>query len=373
MKNYKHFLFILFTLYINYITSQEVTKRAINSFKINIEEDVLIPKKSQLDQNYTIGVGFGFSSLKLSKWAEEKIFDRFRIKYKKAGDDAFILPDNINVQISGFTPDSLQVYHPVIGDRPYASHISLEYNHTYLNATQHWAKTFGIQLFQMGISGFADSLQTKIHRGMNDNNTHDPYFPRGWPNQISNSKYGEFMPMVYRLKQKLVTVAALTKEVNSHKDSSCKKLRVQIVKNWSYYAGYLTQIGAGFNIRFGKLDLSNWHTDLFNNFLAIAQFSETNIAKYYKQKKHSELYLFLSGNAFLTAYNASLHGGLKPTIYRLDYNETGFINAQFRLGFASTSIHHAVSIYAAGKTPEFYNSHSRMHYWIGGSFGIKFP
>ncbi|HET6245307.1 MAG TPA: lipid A-modifier LpxR family protein [Bacteroidia bacterium] len=188
----------------------------------------------------------------------------------------------------------------------------------------------------------------------------------GWNNQISNG--GELTFMYLYNQTKLISSKQLDEKINTK-----KRTKYIISYNLGYNIGYLTQATSGITFKFGRLYLSNWATDLFNQLNTVSQIiadeneKEMNLNN---SKKQYELYLFVNISPALTLYNGSLHGGISDTKYRLPYWETGFINAQGRVGPAWTTKYHSLAIYYAIKTPEMWNSYKRLHSWGGASLSF---
>jgi hypothetical protein len=338
----------------------------IKGVKINFEQDFLLEylglSNLNSDRNYTQGAGLSIYTKTISPISNLM----FPIQKLDPFEHNLIYPSEISLRLGAFTPDDLRESNPIVGDRPYSTIFLFGVNSSLLQATSHKFTKKGIYIGVLGIDGPAEYLQTKIHMRMNENNTKDPYNPMGWHNQISNG--GEFTFLFTSSKATLITKQKLNDEILNGTKHNSKRINLVVSYNYGYNIGYITDVCAGLSVKYGKIDLSNWASDLFND-LSITAYAwgeqREKERDYYSKEKEAEIYLFASLNPSLLIYNGSLHGGFRKSIYRLPYNETGFINSQARFGLAWTSKHHSLSVYWAFKSPEMWNSFSRIHSWGG--------
>lgn len=324
--------------------------------RINFENDRFAPFNS--DRNYTQGVGVSsFNSCISERIVRGKLLQT-KAKNK---DDKIALPFESLVQLAAFTPDELRDSLPILGDRPYSTVIWLGGKFSTLNIKTMIYKSVGLNVGMLGIYGPAKFIQTSIHKKSNQGNTIPPYNPAGWHNQISNG--GEPTAMFSMMWTKLLAKDELKDEIRT-KD---KEGLFQSSLIYGFNIGYLTQLSGGISIRFGKLRLANFAHDPFNVLSGISQFHFAKEDSPCDGNMKSESFLFASIIGNVSVYNASLHGQVGKSVYRLPYGETGFVNAQARVG-AAVNVHRInVALYVAFKTPEIWNSYARMHYWGGAS------
>lgn len=330
-------------------------------FRVNIEQDAFLEimgfRNLNSDQNYTQGFGATIITKPIKRVAD------FLLPIKD-NENQFHSLTELTVQLSGFTPDSLKDSLPIIGDRPYSSFIWLGIKNSLLNKEKHTYLSKSFYFGIIGLDGPARNLQTKIHL-INDPDDKKPaYVPKGWGNQISNG--GEWIALYSQTKTKLIKKIGLSSKDNSQTNES--NLQTITTFNYGFDIGYLTQLTSGISMKFGRLDLANWSSDLFNQLDKGAAISGNDKMKYFQMKRNYEFYFFSSLNPALTIYNESLHGGLSKTKYRLPWKQTGFLNAQARLGLGFTCPKVSVALYYAFKSPEMWNSYSRVHSWGGFSF-----
>jgi len=344
------------------------------SLTLNFEQDFLLEylglSHLNSDRNYTQGLGINFYTKPNTK-LEHKIFKN------KIGDNTLSFPSEFFFQFGAFTPDDLRDSMPIIGDRPYSTIFLLGHSISLMNTIEHTVTSISFSIGALGIDGPAKNIQTYIHSKMNDNNTKDPYNPMGWHNQISNG--GEPTILISMNKSRLITKNPINNEIdyfkkNNSKDIS-KRLNVILSYNWGWNFGYITDINAGITLKAGRIDLSNWSQDLFNNLKSVshAHNVKNEIGNYFDlNNRICEFYLFASFHPSFQIYNGSLHGGLRKSEYRLCYKETNFFNAQARFGLAKSNKCSAFSVFWAFKSPEMCNSFSRIHSWGGFNKTIYF-
>jgi len=336
---------------------------AISGFRIDLENDRFSGSILNTDRNYTQGAGIALSSTKIARWLTEE--------YTNSRELEHFAPVEFVAQFGAFTPDHIEEIDPIIGDRPYSTIFLLGAKVHKVNVSKQSVISFGLYTGALGIDGPAKNLQTSIHKGMNDGNTHEPYNPQGWHNQISNG--GEPTRLFTYNQLHLLTKKGIQKEItNQIKSRRWTKLQIAGYHGFSF--GYLTQSHAGVNLRFGKLDLEKFASDLFNAMNIVSQIeSDPNVEKirqYFGKKSILEVYLFVSVTAIHSYYNGSLHGQFRRTAYRLDYLETGFMTAQARVGIGIAHNNFSFASYLAFKAPEMWNYYSRVHSWGGVSLGF---
>ncbi len=280
--------------------------------------------------------------------------------------DKVFLPFEISIQLAGFTPNELRDSLPVIGDRPYSTVLFVGGKFSTINWRRFVNTSASVQIGMLGIYGPAKAIQTSIHSKSNQSNTIAPFNPAGWHNQISNG--GELTAMFSLLKTKLIASQSLKQKINS---GNKKKGWFQCSYIYGFNIGYLTQASLGISSRLGILHLANFSNDPFNVLSNVSQLTDKKNAESGKREKICEAYLFTSVVGSATAYNASLHGQIRNTAYRLPYSQTAFFNAQGKIGVGLTLNHFNLGYFVGIKSPEFWTDYTRIHYWAGFTAGIS--
>jgi len=161
--------------------------------------------------------------------------------------------------------------------------------------------------------------------------------------------------------------------------------------------GYVTSLFIGADFKHGVIRVRNWHSSHGNNLTNVSHAKPLSStppgielediggdslnmsdaifdhapAFYGSKQKYFDIFFFTSLQNHLMLYNASLHGQFKKTNYRLDYSETGFLVNNLRFGGAIETQGFGFNLYWAFKSPEMWNSYSRVHSWGGFTFNFK--
>lgn len=345
------------------------------------EEDyypILIFDNLDLDQNYTLGFGINYSEKNCSSYLTRLRRSINKIGKKKS-DNVFRNADyqsheiNLTVHSSnsiiaingaGFTPDSLQKPDISYNDRPYSSLLSISSSQTYFKKDFLSAKTYSLSIGIYGL-GLAKSIQTKIHKSMNENDTKDPHTPKGWRHQISDGFEPSFL---YKIR----TDYLLSK---NNIRNSIERSYYDFSTSFEILLGYYTGISGEFNGRIGCLDSRNWQSK-FNNLANVNKAPEENTFLTSKDRLF-EAYIFYSLKPSIILYNESLSGGFRKTSYRLSpITEANPFIIEFSVGLGfnipvgcknERYINMGYTPLAL-RTPEMWGSKiSRVHYW-GGIF-----
>lgn len=354
MKNY--LLLLLLPVCINCTYAQD------KSFLFYVEEDInpLLQFANANDQNYTMGLGFGYASFQFDGtyvFKPIEAINRIFIPESFRDEDNLLapslaLPPSLTLNGTGFTPDELRDSNVIANDRPYAFLLYLSSKKFYLKD-----KSFISTELNLGIVGLniGKWVQTNIHNSMNDNNTHEPYMPEGWHNQISN---GGEPTLLYTLNYEHLIV-----------ESTFFEFKAGAQGMIGYYTGANLQAGA----RFGLLDNRKWmqsYTPLGSGNKARGSGKEAVGSE--NDKKKFELFLFGSIKPTAILYNEMLNGGFRHSNHTLNWNETNHLILEWNTGLGlsvpickksnSLDLFWAIN---AGRTSEIKTSLSRAHQWGG--------
>ncbi|HNL20285.1 MAG TPA: DUF2219 family protein, partial [Saprospiraceae bacterium] len=302
---------ILFCLFLQSITAQNINKY----FSIYTEEDfypILIDSNKALDENYTMGFGFGWSCsdsmllylTRLRKQINKKISNFLNIvNYDTdAGNLNYNILEYPRISLNGgaFTPDRIEDYNISYDDRPYSFLLSYQASQTFLRNDYRRALTYtlAIGLYGTGIGKF---VQTAIHESLNDHDTKNPRTPRGWPHQIKCEP-----SFLYKISK-----SQLCWPKNIGKDNYRSYFEVSYSKE--LLIGYYTGFAAETNLRIGLLDSRNW----FNRFNNLNDVNKKNEVKGIYKNRLWEFYLYFNAKPQLIFYNEGLSGGFRNSDYVL--------------------------------------------------------
>lgn len=319
-----------------------------NSILFYIDEDIkpLLQFSEANDQNYTMGLGFGYASF----WLK----DSYVLKPIEAIDYIFvpkqfrnndnIVPPSLTLNGTAFTPDDLTDSNVIPEDRPYSFILYLSSKKSYLKERSLFSTEFNLGIIGTDIGKW---VQTSIHNTMNDNDTHDPHTPRGWHNQISND--GE-LTLLYSLNYEHLFVKECFFEFKAGAQGMI-----------GYYSGANLQ----FATRFGLLDNRKW-------MQSYTPLGSGNKGKNIDNKKKMEAFIFGSLKPTTMLYNQMLNGGFRHSNHTLNWNETNHFIIEWNTGIGLSiplcSKNNSLDLFWAvntGRTSEINTSLSRAHEWGG--------
>ncbi|MBK0380771.1 lipid A-modifier LpxR family protein [Mucilaginibacter segetis] len=340
-----------------YMAKAQVTdslREQNRSIMIYTDEDLnpILQFSNARDQNYTMGFGGGFTNPKLEhtllfkpgEWLTKLFTGRY--VYKAEVDH---LSPGLSINGTAFTPDDLQSYDVIAGDRPYAFLLGLSAKQIYLNGSTNelYASDFvyGVLGLRLG-----QTVQTAIHKLMNDGNTHEPFIPRGWPHQISD---GGEPTLLYSLSyEKLLTT-------NSPGGNTFYELKW----GWQGMAGYYNGANVQLGGRLGILNNDNWYMN-FNPM------GDMNKGIYAKKKRKFELFVFGGVKPSVMLYNELLSGGFSHSDYTLGFNQLNHFILEWESGIGvtlpcKTLTTNITWAFNSGRTSELNTAYSRSHQWGG--------
>jgi hypothetical protein len=328
------------------------------SFVLYTDEDLnpLLQFSNARDQNYTMGLGLGFThpyfKNSLVFKANEYLTGKLLGKSVVSDNGSFKnLSPSLTLNGTAFTPDDLQSYSVINGDRPYAFLLSLSTKEFFLNQD---SNTFYSSEFVYGILGLrlGETVQTAIHKLMNDGNTHEPFIPRGWPHQISDGGEPTFLYSLTR--QKLIS-----ENPEGHNNF------YELKWGWQAMAGYYTAANLQLGGRIGLLDNRNWPI----TFDPLASGNKKRFDETANRGKF-ELFLFGSVRPSVMLYNEMLNGGFRHSDYTLGFDEVNHFILEWSSGIGITIPGKCLTTniawaFNSGRTSELNTSFSRSHQWGG--------
>ncbi|MNU14579.1 hypothetical protein D3C71_26920 [compost metagenome] len=353
-------LLISFCSYSQQETNSDNPEKKRKSFRLYLDEDInplqLFP--SSTDQNYTLGLGFGFSN---SSYINSPLFypiskmDQWILGKRNTNKEGVALIDpSWMVNGVAFTPDDLRSKSPVYDDRPYAFLLGFSTKKGYVIPDRRLAFQTELNIGALGLP-IGKWVQTGIHKLMNDNNTHSPYNPEGWHNQIANG----FSPVfLYSADLEKLIIGNPSVE---NGERSYFNFKV----GGGASVGYYTQVHGMATVRVGLLNSKNW----IQNFNPLGNMNQlTGIPK----KDMWEVFLFAAARPTFMAYNTMLHGTpLRNSVHELRWNQTNpwilewNTGIQCHIPFSKTRSMDFTWAINSGRTSELKTDLKRTHYWGG--------
>ncbi|OYD44085.1 hypothetical protein CHU00_18760 [Sphingobacterium cellulitidis] len=350
------------------VNNSEIFIDTITTFQLYSDEDLnpiqLFPKAT--DQNYTMGFGFGISSLRYKSWfifAPVTKLDNWILgKNTTQGLNTIVLPPSISLNGTAFTPDDLRSTEPITNDRPYAFLLALSTKRGYIDSERDMVFRSELNIGAFGLN-IGKWVQTKIHEHANENDTKPPYTPRGWHNQIANGFAPAFL-YALSLGKRVVDLPS-QKQNRSYFD-------MKIGTGGS--VGYYTQVNGFASLRLGLLDSRNW----IQEFNPLGNMSK-RITDNNSGRQLGEIYVFASAQPTFMAYNAMLNGTIwRNSVHTLNWNQTNHLILEWTTGISahipfkntkrSLDVTWAVN---AGRTSELKTELERTHYWGGVYLGYS--
>lgn len=299
------------------------------------------------DQNYTMGLGFGFASPKLNGsyiFRPVDLIDRIFIPEKFRSNDS-LLPASITLNGTAFTPDELRESNVITEDRPYAFLLYVSTKKLYLKDKSSFSTEFIFGILGLNLGKW---VQTGIHKLMNDNNTHEPYIPRGWHNQISNGGEPTFLYTI------------------NYERLALQSAYFEFKYGGQGMVGYYTCANIQASVRFGLLDSQKWT----QNYSPLG--SGNKIFKNMEDEKKFEFFLFGSIKPTVFVYNEMLNGGFRHSSHTLSWNQVNHFVVEWNTGvglsiptYNKTNSLDLFWTVNAGRTSEINTALSRAHEWGG--------
>ncbi len=253
------------------------------------------------DRDYTMGLEYTFSGSRVEKTVVYKQMSHWLdttsdlMRLGSSRDDSLIMYSHSgSIGDTAFTPYNLSKSTPISGDRPYANLFYVSTAETFIieedGATRGQAGTNKLVIGVLGLD-IGKVVQTEIHDLTNGRE------PRGWDNQVSE---GGELTALYSHRRHY--------EWLSTGDKDWIKPEISWLLDGSI--GYYTEIGAGMQIRFGRVK-SPYYQHLSDPL------SNTN--QLYGPDKDN--YIFFSFGARAIAYNALLQGQFRSSAATIDNDD----------------------------------------------------
>ena len=305
-------------------------------WQLNIDNNLFT--RYMKDRDYTGGIAFTASGSRAqSGWLNIDpvrgwVFDNLPMFDT---DNSVIKKHSVQYGMVLFTPEDISTTQPVLDDRPFASlfYISNTELRVYPSKDKAYRSSLTIGLLGLDIAG---DIQSTLHTitGSDEAN--------GWDNQISSG--GEPTAML--------TLSVQKKQSNA--DS------YQLSSHLEANAGFSTDINAGLNWRWGRLNTPWWSFNpSHHEYISSAATSARGVTG-----SKPEFYIFASANVKYRFYSSLLQGQFRDSIHTLENDQI----EQF-LGSISTGVTREfgdnlrLSFFVRGVSPEIKGPNARNLWW----------
>ena len=234
-----------------------------------------------------------------------------------------------------FTPEDLTSTQPVLDDRPFASLLYISNTELTVSPSADKAYRSSLSLGLLGLD-VAGDVQRILHEITGSDAAN------GWGNQVSAG--GEPTAMLsYSVQQKLAADSSY--QLTSHVEGN---------------AGYSTDVNAGLNWRWGRLNTPWWSFNpLHNEYISSASSSERGIAG-----SQPEFYVFAAVDIKYRIYSVLLQGQFRDSVHTLEYDQIENTIAGMAAGVAREfGNDFRVSLLVRGTTPEVKGDYARNLWW----------
>src|SRR5690606_27335164 len=316
-----------------------------------LDEDLkpLLQFSKDNDQNYTMGLVFGYASQNLNGsmiFRGIEFIDHKTLPARFTNSDVS-LQASLTLNGTAFTPNDLRAGTIIKEDRPYAFLLYTSLKKQYLHNREYIATELNIGILGLDLGRW---VQTNIHEALNKNDTQEPYTPRGWQHQIS--KGGE---------------PTLLYAVNYNKLLEQKSF-FDLKYGAQAMLGYYTNVNIEIAGRFGILDKNNWT----RNYTPLGTGNKNRMLSMKGVKKRkAEAFLFVSIKPSVVLYNQMLNGGIRKSAHTLSWNETNHFVLEWNSGIGTTiptanaNSLEVIWVVNSGRTSEINTPLARSHQWGG--------
>ena len=317
---------------------EPVAERYNSGWQFNMDNDLY--KEDIKDLDYTAGVAFTVSGSRAqSGWLNVDpvrawLFDRIAVI-----NDAGITIKKHSVQYGMLliTPLEISATEPLFDDRPFASLFYISNTELTVQPEKDRAFRSSLSIGFLGLA-LAGDIQKALHAATKSEEAN------GWDNQISAG--GE-------------PTALLTLSVQ-HKQSG--STRYQTSTHIEGNLGYSTDLNAGINWRWGRLNTPWWSFNPSHyEYMSSAATSVRGIAG-----SKPEFYVYAGANIKYRFYSSLLQGQFRDSVHSLASDEVEQLIASVTAGVAREfGDNLRVGLLVRGTTPEVKGPASRSLWWLG--------
>ena len=367
MNNVCFLLLFSFVLDFTLVNAQG---RERNSVGVFYDQDYTLEqiglKKLNEDRNYTMGLGFFWSSPSLANWVIYRPHDWLIMKFHSAVKTNYKIC-SVMFANGSFTPDDLTDHNPILNDRPYASLTYLQASATYHDTVDFKAYTVSFSAGMIGTS-ISREVQTAIHESMNHHDSIEPHTPRGWGNQIS-TEGSPSMLLEYR-QDYLISKTPLEGRVDN---SSTARLGGEFKSAWKASLGWYTMVSGELTYRWGWIDPLSWtyQTNPLGSSNKVNAPSQS-LQTHYSRKGRGEAYIFSTCRINAIVYNVLLsgQGGADAVNIPSSWVRHGVLDGVAGICLSPEFSHKTIvdiKMMFNYRSPEFEapDRAPRWHYWMG--------
>lgn len=337
-KSYFRYLFIYLLIDICQGSVYASTEKVNSGWQLSIDNNLLQQKVKDVD--YSSGVAFTASGSRAqSGWlnidpVRSWIFDRFPINNTA---DTLIKHHSVQYAFVLFTPEDITATQPILDDRPFASLLYISNTELTVQPSQNKAYRSSLSFGLLGLK-IAGNIQRILHETIKSDETN------GWHNQISDG--GEPTAML--------TLSVQQDQSNAKKYQTSTHLEAN--------AGYSTDINAGLNWRWGKLNTPWWSFNPSHyEYMASAAPNVRGIAG-----STPEFYIFASANIKYRFYSSLLQGQFRDSVHTLERSQIEQTLASALVGVSREfGDNIRFSLFVRGATPEIKGPNARNLWWFG--------
>jgi hypothetical protein len=312
------------------------TEKYNSGWQLTMDNNIF--QRYMKDRDYTAGIAFTASGSRAqSGWLNVDpvrawIFDFLPITNAA---DKDIQRHSVQYGLLLFTPENITATQPVIDDRPFASLLYISNTELVVTPAANVAYRSSLTLGLLGLDAAGD-IQRILHEITGSEQAN------GWNNQISAG--GEPTAMLTLSAQHKLYAA------NGH----------QLTSHLEANAGYSTDVNAGLNWRWGRLNTPWWSFDpSHNDYIASAAASERGIAG-----SLPEYYMFAAIDIKYRFYSVLLQGQFRDSVYTLESDQIENVIVGLATGVAREfGDNLRVSFSVRGTTPEIKGPNARDLWW----------
>ncbi|MCG6939291.1 MAG: lipid A deacylase LpxR family protein [Gammaproteobacteria bacterium] len=305
-------------------------------WQLNIDNNIF--QRYMKDRDYTAGVAFtAFGSRAQSGWLNIDPVRAWIFNFLPINDinRAQITKHSVQYGLALFTPDNITATQPIIDDRPFASLFYISNTELTVQPSTNRAYRSSLSFGLLGLE-VAGDIQRVLHQMTGSEEAN------GWNNQVSAG--GE-------------PTAMLTLSVQQKQSASDN---YQLSSHLEANAGYSTDVNAGLNWRWGRLNTPWWSFDPSHyEYIASAAVSERGIAG-----SKPEFYIFAGANIKYRFYSSLLQGQFRDSAHTLGHDQLEQAIASLTAGATREfGDNLRVSLFVRGTSPEITGGDARNLWW----------
>jgi len=340
MKSNVSFAFIIVLVQAghNFACAQSDSEKYNSGWQFNMDNNLLQRKVKDLD--YTAGIAFTASGSRAqSGWLNIDplrawLFDKIPVGSKT---NTALKKHSVQYGFVLFTPEDISATQPILNDRPFASLFYISNTELTVQAAKNRAYRSSLSLGLLGLD-IAGSIQSILHETIKSDDAN------GWDNQISAG--GE-------------PTALLTLSVqHNHSRADSYQTTTHLEGN----IGYSTDINAGINWRWGRLNTPWWSFNPSHyEYIASSASSVRGVSS-----SKPEFYFYAGANIKYRFYSSLLQGQFRDSAHTLGRSQIEQAIASATVGTTREfGDNLRFSLFVRGTTAEIKGPNARNLWWLG--------